>query len=180
MPATPERDAFDDLFAAVYAHLREIAHRYMLGQRRGHTLSTTALVSRAYEKMVGGEHLSYADRKHFLRTAAQAMRQILVDYARQKSAIKRGGGLHPITLDDDIPIDDRIEGLIDLNDALEKMKTFNPEGTQVVELRYFGGLTEKETADVLGMSERTVRRKWSAARAWLQKELTEGPAPPEA
>ena len=122
--------------------------------------------------MVGGDHFTYSDRKHFLRTAAQAMRQILVDYARQKSALKRGGGLHPITLDDDIPVDDRIEGLLDLNEALEKMKTFNPDGMQVVELRYFGGLTEKETADVLGMSERTVRRKWSAARAWLQKELS--------
>lgn len=165
--------ALDEAFPLVYDHLRRLAHRELLLEDTGHTLDTTALVHEAYLRLVDQRRGQYRDRTHFLAIAAIAMRRILVDHARRQTAAKRGGGARRISLDQagDLATGDRADVLVALDDALGRLATLDARQARVVECRFFGGLTEEETADVLAISTRTVKRDWTKARAWLANEL---------
>lgn len=170
-----DRGAFDRLFPLVYQELRKIAAGRLAGARRDHTLAPTAVVHEAYLKMVAQKGVPWQSRAHFFAIAARAMRQILIDHARRKQAVKRGGDLQPTTLGDEplgleIPVDE----LLALDEALDRLAALDPRLRRVVELRFFGGLQEKEVAEVLGVTTRTVQRDWTKARAWLYKELYPG------
>ena len=162
----------DALFPLLYDELRAIAHHQLKRERPSHTLSTTALVHEAYERLVDQTRTEWADRAHFCAVAARAMRRILVDYARRRQALKRGGNRQPLPLDEGrIAVEEQAELLISLDSALDRLAEFGERMSKVVELRFFGGLTEEETAEVLGVSVRTVRRDWVKAKAWLFQEL---------
>lgn len=165
-------EALERLFPIVYARLREIAHAHLGREGEGRTISTTALVHEAYLKLVDAERAEWQDRNHFFSLASRAMRQILIDYARRHRAARRGGELQRVDLDDvQIAVIDRADTLVALDEALTQLAGFSPRLAQVVELKFFGGLTEEEAAKVLGVTDRTVRRDWIKARGWLQKEL---------
>jgi RNA polymerase sigma factor (TIGR02999 family) len=172
MGATPDR--FSHLTPLVYDELRRIADRYMRRERPGQTLQATALVNEAYVRLANERPREFANRTHFVAIAALSMRQILVEKARRRNAAKRGGAAHRITLDDrnldaaSIPADIDV---LALDEALTRLAALDPEHARIVELRYFGGLTVEETAEVLGSSPATVKRHWAMARAWLKKEL---------
>jgi RNA polymerase sigma factor (TIGR02999 family) len=163
--------ALDRLLPLVYAELRRLAHRRLQGERPGHTLGTTGLVNETYLKLVDQTRIQWRDRAHFFRVASCAMRRILVDYARRHRALRRGGGLQRISLDTELPMTERGETLVALDEALERLARLNERLSQVVECRYFGGLTETETAEALGVTARTVERDWAKARGWLFREL---------
>jgi RNA polymerase sigma factor (TIGR02999 family) len=165
-------DAMDRLFHAVYGDLRRIARRQLRGERPGHTLGTTGLIHETYLKLAGQTRVQWQDRAHFYRVAACAMRRILVDYARRHRAQRRGGELHRITLDEEATTAERADTLIGLDEALERLAGLNQRLSQVVECRYFGGLSEEETAEALGVTARTVQRDWAKARGWLYLELS--------
>jgi RNA polymerase sigma factor (TIGR02999 family) len=167
-------DAMDRLFHAVYGELRQIASRQLRNERPGHTLGTTGLVHETYLKLADQTRVQWQDRAHFYRVAACAMRRILVDYARRHRALRRGGELHRVTLDEDATAAERGETLLALDEALERLGGLNGRLSQVVECRYFGGLTEEETAEALGVTARTVQRDWAKARGWLYLELSNG------
>jgi RNA polymerase sigma factor (TIGR02999 family) len=173
----PERRALgaaESLFPLLYDELRRIAHRQLGLERTGHTLSTTALVHEAYVKLADQTRAQFASRAHFLAVAAQAMRRILVEYARKARADKRGGKWHRLDLDQvDIPIEDRAEALVALDGALERLAALSPRLSQVVECRFFGGMTEEETATALGVTDRTVRRDWIKAKGWLLTDIAD-------
>lgn len=163
-------NAFDELFPLVYDELKRIANGYLRRERSDHTLVATALVHEAYLKMVDTDRMQWQNRVHFVRVAARAMRRILVSYARQHNAEKRGGQNLHVTLVDvasDTPADD----LLALDEALERLEQLNPRLKDVVELRYFGGLTAEETGAVLNISRETVTRDWKKAKAWLYRAL---------
>ena len=161
--------ALDRLVPLVYEDLRRVAHRQLDREGGGHTLQTTALIHEAYLKIAAGGSVSATSRAHFLAIAARAMRQVLVDYARKRKAAKRGGGVISVTLGDEPqPADASAEDLLALDDALEQL---DPRQRQVIECRFYGGMEEKDIAAVLGVSERTVRRDWVKARAWLYQSL---------
>lgn len=173
-PERPHTDAgaAESMFPLLYEELRRIAHRQLSVERAGHTLSTTALVHEAYVKLADQTRAQFASRAHFLAVAAQAMRRILVGYARKVRAEKRGGNWRRLDLDQvDIPIEERAEALVGLDGALERLAVLNPRLSQVVECRFFGGMTEDETATALGVTERTVRRDWVKAKGWLLSDL---------
>jgi RNA polymerase sigma factor (TIGR02999 family) len=156
----------------VYDELRQLAHKYMAGQRAGHTLQTTALVNEAYLRLAGQDDPGFANRAHFLAVAATAMRQVLVDYARTALRQKRGAGARPVTLDEAAILSpEPTQEILDLNDALEKLATLDARKARVVELQYFGGLKQEEIAEILDVSAVTVRRDWTFSRAWLYAEL---------
>lgn len=162
----------DRLFPLIYDELRRIARRQLRRERQGHTLSTTALVHEAYLRLVDQTRLFSTDRVHFYAIAARAMRRILVDHARQRYAQKRGGKQTPLPLDEErMGAKEQATLMLALDHALERLGKRNQRLSQVVECRFFGGLTEEETAAVLDVSPRTVRRDWAKARAWLYKEL---------
>ncbi len=164
--------ALDRLLPLVYEDLRRVARRQLDHEGEGHTLQTTALIHEAYMKLASGGSVSASSRAHFLAIAARAMRQVLVDYARKRKAAKRGGGVISVTLGDLAqPADASAEDLLALDEALEQL---DPRQRQVIECRFFGGMEEKDIAAVLGVSERTVRRDWVKARAWLYQALTPG------
>lgn len=166
------REAFDALFALTYADLRSKAHRILQSQPSGHTLSTTALVHESYLKLIRTEGLSLQDRAHFLAIAARAMRMVLVSYARNHTAEKRGGGATSIDLDETLILsNERAEHMIALDEALEKLSQLNDRLSRTVELRFFGGLTIEETAEALDVASSTVKLDWQKARAWLRREL---------
>ncbi len=166
--------ALDECLPLVYAELRRIASRVARKQRRGGTLATTALVNEAYLRLVGGGPSEWADRGHFFAVAARAMRFIQVDYARQRQAVKRGGALKRLDLElSELSIEDQAELVVEVSAALERLNEIDPRMTQVVECRFFAGYTEPETAEILGISDRTVRRLWVKARAWLYRFLGE-------
>ena len=168
------REALDALFPLVYDDLRSRAHRLLLGQPDGVTLSTTALVHESYLKLMGSERLTIQDRAHFLALAARAMRMVLVSYARTHGAQKRGGGVIPLELDEQITLSHvRADQLGALDAALERLGGLNERLSRTVELRFFGGLSVTETAEALGVTARTVRRDWVKAKAWLQRALAE-------
>ena len=170
-------DAMARLAPLVYEQLKRIAHRHLRAEPVGHTLSTTALVHEAYLKLVDQTRVGWQDRGHFYAVASGAMRRILVDHARRYRAARRGGGgdgapVRPIPLDDtDIPIEERADALVALDEALERLSGLDERQARVVECRFFGGLTEEETAAALGISQRTVAREWVTARGWLYQEL---------
>ena len=163
----------DALFALAYRELRSIAHRRLAGANRGGTLSTTALVHEAYLKLADRAGPGWQDRGHLLACASLAMRHVLVDRARERRALKRGGGDSArVTFDADaVPGDDQPDVLLALNEALERLTALAPRLAQVVECRFFGGLSEQETADALGLTVRTVQRDWVKARVLLRHAL---------
>jgi len=164
--------ALDQVVALTYQELRAIAHRRLAPRGRGGTLSTTALVHEAYLKLVDQSRAGWQDRAHFLAVASLAMRHVLVDRARERSALKRGGARRQITLDDEaLAVEDQPEVLLQLNDALDRLATVEPRLARVVECRFFGGLTEQETAEALGLTTRTVQRDWVKARVLLRRVL---------
>ena len=169
-----DRQAFDSLFSLVYAELRSKAHHLLENQPRGHTLSTTALVHESYLKLIRNDRLTLQDRAHFLAVAARAMRMVLVSYARNHDAVKRGGGAAGFHLDDALNLaNERAERMIALDEALERLSSLNDRLSRTVELRFFGGMTVEETAEALGVAQSTVKLDWQKARAWLHRELTD-------
>ena len=166
-------EARDKLIPLVYEHLRRLAASYMRRERPDHTLQATALVNEAYLRLVSQKRISWQDRAHFFAIAARLMREILVEHARAHQTEKRGGKLEKLPLDQSLEFSPaKSRELIDLDDALESLARLDPQQARVVELRFFGGLTEEETAEVLGISSRTVKRDWVTARAWLHGELS--------
>jgi len=171
------RDAESRLMPLVYGELRRLAGLYMRGERPGHTLQATALVHEAYLRLVGHEDVDWQNRAHFFGVAANLMRRILVDHARAKQAKKRGGGDQKVSLDQAVLVrPEAPEQFLALDEALERLAKRDPRQARIVELRYFGGLSEEETAEVLEISVRTVKRDWNVARAWLYQQLNPQPA----
>jgi len=166
-----DRDALESLIPLVYGDLRRMAERHLRGERPGHTLQPTAIVHETYLRLVGGEKGDWQNRAHFFAAAARSMRRILVDHARAREAKKRGGGENPLLLDTAVMVEPRAVDLIAVDDALEKLTALDPVQGRVVELRFFAGLTEAETAEAIGISPATVRRKWLVAKAYLHREL---------
>ncbi len=165
--------AFRELMELVYGDLRRRADAYLRRERANHTLVPTGLVHETYLKLVGDADIPWSDRTHFFAVAARAMRQILVDHARRRSAAKRGGAAERVTLTNlPAPGGEMSADLVALDAALEKLAVLDPVQARLVELRYFGGLTIEETADVLGSSPATVKRAWASARAFLFAELS--------
>jgi RNA polymerase sigma factor (TIGR02999 family) len=170
-----DRTAIERLMPLVYAELHSLAKRYMRGEHAGHTLQTSALVNEAYLRLIDVRGVRWQSRAHFFAVSAKIMRRILVDFARTKQNLKRGGGAQQVTLDEGLVVSPkRGADLLALDEALSRLSALTPRQGQVVELRYFGGLNEEEVAVVLKISPRTVRNDWSFARAWLYRELRRG------
>lgn len=165
--------ALDRLVPLVYQELRRLAHRQMRGERAGHSMQTTALVHEAYVRLVDYRRVQPRDRSHFLGIAAQAMRRVLIERARSRRAAKRGGGAPSAPLEDaPDPASQRAAELLALDDVLTRLAALDPRKQRVVELKYFGGLTTEEAAEVLEVSVATVERDWNVARAWLRREMS--------
>ncbi len=170
-----DEEAMDRLMPLVYDELRRLAHRQMQHERADHTLSTTALVHEAYLNLVGQEQAPWQNRVHFFAIASRVMRRVLIWYARKHSAAKRGGGQRNVVLTEGLVLsENRIEELIALDQALERLEKLDERLCRVVESRYFGGLSVQETAEALGVSPATVKRDWQTSRAWLRRELQYG------
>lgn len=173
-------EAMNELMPLVYGELRALAHDKLRFERSDHTLSTTALVHEAYFRLVNQQNVQWQSRSHFFAIAAQAMRRILVNYAEKHKAAKRGGGTPDLPLEEALDKGEvffsagRIEALLAIDQALTRLATFNKRGCRVVEYRFFGGLTHREVAEVMGLSTSTVRRAWSAAKSWLRREMKNG------
>src|SRR5947208_3646396 len=169
-----DQGALDKLTPIVYNELRRLARRYMRGERPGHSLQTTALVNEAYMRLVDYKRMKWQNRAHFFAVSAQLMRRILVERARRHN-LKRGGAVQHVSLDH-IPLvgGDRSSDLVALDDAMNELGKIDARKAQVVEMRFFGGLSVEETAEVLKVSSVTVMRDWSTAKAWLYRELTGG------
>lgn len=174
-----DKDAFDQLLPLVYDELKRLAHGRLRHEREGQTLNTTALVHEAYLKLIDQTHVEWQSRSHFFAIASQAMRRILIDYAKARKRIKRGGDARQVPLDavdsararEALFSPQQATELLALDEALERLARFNRRGADVVQYRFFGGLAHQEIAEVLGVSEITVRRSWTVARAWLRREL---------
>jgi RNA polymerase sigma factor (TIGR02999 family) len=172
-----DQNALARLTPLVYQELRRIAQRYMSREPRGHTLQTTALVNEAYLRLIDASQVQWQNRAHFFAVSANVMRHILVDLARGHQYLKRGGNLQQISLDEALEFSrDRSRDLIELDDALKALAALDPRQSQVVEMKFFGGLNYEEIAEVLKVSPSTVRRDWSLARAWLYRELSKNDA----
>ena len=168
-----DRQALDRLTPLVYEELRRQASHYLRHERPGHTLQTTALVHEAYLRLVDAQDVQWQDRAHFFAVAANLMRRILVEHARKKGADKRGGSAIRLELDEAMLVAGAPDvDLLAVDEALEKLAAFDPQQAQIVEVRFFSGLSVEETAEVLGVSPRTVKRDWSVARAWLRREIS--------
>jgi len=168
-----DQEALDRLMPLVYEELRRMANYYMRNERKGHTLQTSALVNEAYLRLVDHENIAWQNRSHFFGLAAQAMRRILVDHARSRNYQKRGGAAQQVSLDEAATLaEDRAAELIALDDALQELAKLDPRKSQIVEMRYFGGLTGDEVAEALSISTATVSRDWETAKAWLLRELS--------
>jgi RNA polymerase sigma factor (TIGR02999 family) len=164
--------ARERLFELVYEQLRQMAHDVLRGEREGHTFATTDLVHEAYLRLVERSEVEWQDSSHFFAVASRAMRRILVDYARKRGAVKRGSAPRKVPLMDEVlSIDERADTLLALDEALTRLGTVNERLARVVEYRFFGGLTEDQTAQILQLTPRTVRRDWVKARGWLYTEL---------
>ena len=161
------------ILPVVYDELRAMARRQLRAERDGHTLQPTALVHEAYLRMVDHDRVEWQNRQHFLSVAAMAMRRLLVDHARERGRIKRGGDQVKVTLTVSLPVesDDRFAEIVAVDDLLDTLADFDPRAAMVVECRYYAGLGVEETAAALGVSPRTVKRSWQLARAWLRKEM---------
>src|SRR5687768_14379911 len=168
-----DRDALNKLIPLVYDELHRLASRHLRHERPGHTLQTTALVHEAYVKLVDQKNANWQNRVQFFSAAAQVMRHILVDYARSRRAVKRGGDYCRLSLDEAvISSEEKDADLLTLHEALNGLAAIDAQQSRVVELRVFGGLTVEETAEALGVSPRTVKREWSMAKAWLHKQMS--------
>lgn len=168
-----DREAFDELFSLLYEPLRVDAHRRLQGERPDHTLNTTSLVHEAYLKLVDTDHAEWKDRAHFLAVASRVMRHVLVDHARRRNALKRGGDRQVVELDEEgVPMSEEYADTVEeLDEALTRLEALSPRQSRLLEHRYFGGLKLKECAEVLGVSLATVSRELKLARAWLACEL---------
>ena len=167
------QDAFKQLFPLVYEELRRLAHRYMTQERPGHTLQTTAVVHEAYFRLIDQKHVQWQNRAHFFAIASQMMRRILITHAQSHAYAKRGGGALKVSLDEAAVLSpERAAELIALDEALKSLTAIDPRRSQVVELRFFGGLDNEEIAEVLNISPNTVTRDWNVAKAWLYREMS--------
>ena len=167
-----DEGALEKLIPLVQPELHRLAHHYMRQERAGHTLQTTAILNEAYLRLVDNTKPLWKNRNHFVAAAAQLMRRIMVDHARERRTLKRGGGALKVTLDEAAFVtESRSEELLALDEALEGLAVLDPRKSQIVELRYFGGLTIEETAEFLKLSQRTVEREWTMAKAWLYRAL---------
>lgn len=168
------QQALEALVPLIYKELRNLAHNFLYRERPGHTLQTTALVHEAYLKLIDQNDARWQNRAHFFAIAAQAMRRILIDSARKHAAAKRGGPQEELSLDEvaDIALEPD-SNLLKLDEALNELAKIDPRQSRIVELRYFGGLTIEETAEVISVSPATVKREWMMARAWLHQEISE-------
>jgi RNA polymerase sigma-70 factor, ECF subfamily len=168
-----DRSALEKLTPLVYRELHRLAQAYMRGERVGHTLQTTALVNEAYLRLIEADRQGWQNRLHFYAVAAKLMRHILVDFARSRDRIKRGGCLEKVSLDEALKITtDHTAELLNLDEALTALSKLDERQSQVVELRFFAGLTEAEIAEVLKVSQRTIQSDWRLARSWLLRELS--------
>jgi RNA polymerase sigma factor (TIGR02999 family) len=168
------REALDRLFSLLYDELRRVAHRQLAGQPRDGTLNTSALIHEAYLRMVDQTQADWQDRAHFFAYAARTMRAIIVDYARRRQAGKRGGQATHFSLDErDLPVEAQADAIVAVDNALTRLAEVSDRLSQIVECRFFGGLSIDETAAALSLSDRTVRRDWTKAKAWLYGELQE-------
>ena len=166
--------ALEKLFPLMHPELHRLAHHYMSRERAGHTLQTTAVLNEAYLRLVDDTKPVWLGRSHFIAAAAQMMRHIMLDHARKHQSLKRGAGALKVTLyEAALVTETRSRELLDLDEALERLAAQDARKSQIVELRYFGGLTVEETAEFLKLSQRTVEREWTAAKAWLYRELSE-------
>ena len=167
------QSALDELYPLVYEELHRLARRYMSREKKGHTLQTTALINEAYVRLVDQRNVHWANRSHFFAISAQIMRRILIDHARRHAYAKRGGGAQQVSLEEVATVArDLGSDLVRLDEALKTLAEMDPRRSQVVELRYFGGLNNEEIAGVLKISENTVTRDWNMARAWLYQQLS--------
>lgn len=170
-----DQSALKKLTPLIYDELRRIAHRYVKHERHGHTLQTTALVNEAYVRLAGQQGPEWQNRSHFFAVTAKVMRHILIDHARRRHYLKHGGQLQQVSLAEaSLMSEERAADLIALDEALDELKGFDPRKSEVVELRYFGGLSLEETAEALEISVMTVRRDWRAAKAWLFRRMRNG------
>jgi RNA polymerase sigma-70 factor (ECF subfamily) len=167
-----DKEALSKLTPLVYDELHRLAHRYIRRERPGHTLQTTALLNEAYVRLVEQNDVEWQNRSHFFGVAAQLMRHILVDYARQHLAAKRGGEFKKLALDEGVIVSrERAAELVALDEAMQALSEIYPRRSKVVELRYFGGMNNKEASELLNVSETTIERDWRFAKAWLYREL---------
>ena len=167
------QSALDELYPLVYDELHRLARRYMSREKKGHTLQTTALINEAYVRLVDQKNVQWANRSHFFAISAQIMRRILIDHARRHAYAKRGGGAQQVSLEEiAIVAREQSSEILRLDEALKILGKMDPRRCQVVELMYFGGLSNEEIAGVLKVSENTVTRDWNLARAWLHQQLT--------
>ena len=167
-----DQSAFDKLMPLIDEELRRLAHHYMSRERVGHTLQTTALVNEAFLKLVNRKNLQWQNRAHFFGLAAQVMRTILVDHARSHASAKRGGGARNLELDEALLVSQqKASEVVALDDALNQLALIDPRQSRIVELRFFGGVTVEEAAEVLHVSPVTIKREWSTAKAWLYRDL---------
>lgn len=172
-----DQEARDQLMSVVYQELHRLAHHYMRRESAGHTLQTSALVNEAFLRLVDQKDVHWQNRAHFFGIAAQMMRRILVDYARSRRYAKRGGGDRTLSLDEALIVsDERGAEVVALDEALQTLASFDARKGQIVELRFFGGLSIEETAAVLAVSPGTVMRDWTLAKAWLRREMTNTPS----
>jgi RNA polymerase sigma factor (TIGR02999 family) len=171
-----DQSALERLIPLVHAELHRIARRYMRNERAGHTLQTSALINEAYLRLIDAQQVHWQNRAHFFGIAAQLMRRVLVDFARSRGYKKRGGGALQVSLDETMVITkERGEDLVALDEALSALSELDERKGRVVEMRFFGGLSEKEIAEALAVSQETVRRDWRLAKSWLRRRLSESP-----
>ena len=173
-----DSSALENVFPLIYQELRGLAEQQLRNEPTGHTLSATALVHEAYMRLIDYSRMEWTGRAHFMAVAATAMRRILVDHARGQRSLKRGGKLRRISIDAiQLGADDQVELLLAIDTALDKLKDHDARQAQVVECRFFGGMTEEETAEALGVGLRTVKRDWAKAKSWLYRELSTEDSP---
>lgn len=169
-----DKEAYNKLYPLVYDKLKRIAHHQLKNEYYSRTLSNTGLVHEAYEKLVDQDAVNYNGRTHFYSISARSMRQILVDYARKRTAQKRGGDNHKITLDEErLSLDEHAHTIVEIDDLMDELKTFDERMYKIVELRFFGGLSIEDTAENLDISPSTVNREWIKARGWFYQKINE-------
>ncbi len=169
-----DQAALDELIPLVYDELRRVAGRYMRRESQDHTLQTSALVNEAYLRLVDQRSVQWQNRAHFFGVAAQLMRRILVDHARSRSRAKRGGGAQMVSLDEQAVMSKEVAEVIALDEALKTLAEMDLRKSQIVEMKFFGGLTNEEVAEVLKVTSRTVEREWRKAKAWLNRAINKG------
>lgn len=168
-----DEQALEKVTPVLYKELHRMAHRYMRQERAGHTLQTTALINEAYLRLIGWKNVHWRNRAHFFGVSAQLMRKILVDFARSRNYAKRGAGAQVVTFEDGPDLSrDRARDILALDEALQRLSTIDPRKSRIVELRFFGGLNLEETAEVVKVSSRTIRREWELAKVWLARAMS--------